>query len=122
MARARDAGIIPWYAVRALEKSARLGGAANIYSHLSTDADLAAAQARRNQFARDMRTLRRATAQGVSKDEPPAQPRPRTTQEDLARCIYSDLVQEQEFEAYRQKYAKWEESIMKPWGFVRKGK
>jgi hypothetical protein len=115
MARARDDGI-PWYAVRALEKSARLGGAANIYSHLSTDADLAAAQARRDEFARDMRYLRHCMAQGVSEDEPPAQPRPRTTQADLARAIYSD-----EFDAYREKYAQWQQAHM-PWGFRLKGR
>jgi hypothetical protein len=76
---------------------------------------LAAAQARRDEFARDMRYLRHCMAQGVSDDEPPAQPRPRTTPADLARAIYSD-----EFDAYRERYARWEQNLM--WPFVRKGK
>ena len=89
-------------------------------SHLTLDGSRAAS-ARRQAFDRDVRYLNDALRNGLP-EEPPAQPRPRTTQEHLAHAIYADLVQEQQFEAYRQKYAKWEESIMKPWGFVRKGK
>jgi hypothetical protein len=63
---------------------------------------------------------------GVVPDEPPAQPRPRLTQEDLARRIYADHHREQQREA---EAADWEgvreafhEQQMYAWGFERKGR
>jgi len=90
--------------------------AGNIYPDLAAPDAQANARARRQAFDRDVKYLNDALRNGLP-EEPPAQPRPRTTQADLARAIYSD-----EFDAYRERYARWEESIMKPWGFVRKGK
>jgi len=121
MAQVFDKGVVPFYARPKYNAANERELAGNIYPDLAAPDAQANARARRQAFDRDVKYLNDALRNGLP-DELPAQPRPRTTQEDLARCIYSDLVQEQEFEAYRQKYAKWEESIMKPWGFVRKGK
>jgi hypothetical protein len=87
MARISDAEI-PWYVVRALEKSARLGGAADIYSDLASPQQLADTRARRNQFAADMRSLRRAIAQGVSEDEPSPAPRRQTSDQQKAYALW----------------------------------
>ena len=122
IAQVFDKGVVPFYARPKYKAANERELAGNIFPDLAAPDAQANARARRQAFDRDVHYLNHLLRNGVVPDEPPAQPRPRTTQEDLARCIYSDLVQEQEFEAYRQKYAKWEESIMKPWGFVRKGK
>jgi hypothetical protein len=105
---------IPWYAARALEKSARLGGAANIYSHLSTDADLAAAQVRRNQFAGEMRELHRLMQTGLPEDKPVTASRPRVTQDEAARAMYPYLGEEAN--RARERYEQWQERML-PRGF-----
>ena len=114
MARARDDGI-PWYVAACFRYRAadQTEIARNVYSHLTLDGSRAAS-ARRQAFDRDVRYLNDALRNGLP-DEPPAQPRLRTTQADLARAIYSD-----EFDAYRERYARWEQNLM--WPFVRKGK
>ena len=114
MARARDDGI-PWYVAACFRYRAadQTEIARNVYSHLTLDGSRAAS-ARRQAFDRDVRYLNDALRNGLP-EEPPAQPRPRTTQADLARAIYSD-----EFDAYRERYARWEQNLM--WPFVRKGK
>jgi hypothetical protein len=114
MARARDDGI-PWYAVRALEKSARLGSAANIYSHLSTDADLAATQARRNQFAGEMRELHRMMQTGVDEDKPVTAPEPRhDVERRVANAMYP--YASEEANRAREQYERWQERML-PRGF-----
>jgi hypothetical protein len=64
----------------------------------------------------EIASLKRMVRNGdVPEDEPSPAPRPRTTLAHLAHAIYSD-----EFDAYRERYARWEQNLM--WPFVRKGK
>ena len=122
MAKLDPAGAVPWFVAACFRyrPADQTEIARNVYSHLTLDGSRAAS-ARRQAFDRDVRYLNDALRNGLP-EEPPAQPRPRTTQADLARAIYSDLVQEREWDAYREKYARWQEDLMRPWGFVRKGK
>ena len=121
MARVRTVGIIPSH-FHPRYRSAPGEIAARMFPDLAQENDLAVADWRRQAFNNDLRYVDHVLRNGVVPEEPPAPPRPRTTQADLARAIYSDLVQEREWDAYREKYARWQEDLMRPWGFVRKGK
>jgi hypothetical protein len=91
---ARLVNQIPWYVTQTLERSARLGSAVDVYSHLSGPRQLAATQARRDQFAREMRQIRHLVQSGVDEDKPVAAPRPRITEQQVARAMYPDLDHE----------------------------
>ena len=123
MAQVFDKGVVPFYARPKYKAANERELAGNIYPDLAAPDAQANARARRQAFDRDVKYLNDALRNGLP-DELPAQPRPRTTQEDLARCIYSDLVQEQQFEANevaRQEVAqRLYEQQMKHWSFTRK--
>ena len=114
MARISDRGLVPHYH-HPRYKSAPGEIAARMFPDLAQENDLAVADWRRQAFNNDLRYVDHVLRNGVVPEEPPAPLRPRTTQADLARAIYSD-----EFDAYRERYARWEQNLM--WPFVRKGK
>jgi hypothetical protein len=124
MARVNDRGL-PWFAVRALERSA--GGrysAGDIYPDLDAEpgAQRRALQ-RRQRVDSEIANLGRLVRDGVPDEDAPrsrAQPRGQSMSE-IARNIYPDL-NNAAAEQYAQWYAKWEEAIMKPWGFERVGR
>ena len=115
MAQVFDKGVVPFYARPKYKAANERELAGNIFPDLAAPDAQANARARRQAFDRDVHYLNHVLRNGVVPEEPPAQPRPRTTQADLARAIYSD-----EFDAYRERYARWEQNLM--WPFVRKGK
>ena len=98
MAQVFDKGVVPFYARPKYKAANERELAGNIYPDLAAPDAQANARARRQAFDRDVRYLNDALRNGLP-DEPPAQPRPRTTQEDLARRIYADHVREQQREA-----------------------
>jgi hypothetical protein len=115
---ARLVNQIPWYVTQTLERSARLGSAVDVYSHLSDPRQQAQTQARRDQFAREMRQIRHLVQTGVDEDKPVAAPQPRVddVERRAARSMYPYLGEEAVRE--RERYARWED-MMRPWGFVR---
>jgi len=123
MAKVNDRGL-PWFAVRALERSA--GGrysAADVYPHL--DADPGAqrrAQQQRQRVDSEIANLGRIVRDGVPDENPPrVQPRARITEGEVARAMYPGLNSDATDRA-RERYAKWEEDLMRPWGFERVGR
>jgi hypothetical protein len=124
MAKVNDRGL-PWFVARTLQRLA--GGrysAGDIYPDL--DAEPGAqrrAQQRRQRVDSEIANLGRMVRDGVLPDENPpprAQPR-RQSMGEIARNIYPDL-NNAAAEQYAQWYAKWEEAIMRPWGFERVGR
>jgi hypothetical protein len=117
MAKLDPPGAIPWYVASCYRYRAadERELANNIYGDLGSEDEQAVARWRRQASDRDVHYLNHVLRTGDVPEEPPAQLRPRTTLGDLARAIYSD-----EFDAYRERYARWEQNLM--WPFVRKGK
>jgi len=124
MARISD-GQLPWFAARALQRS--IGGrytAADVYPHLDAAEPGAqrSAQQRRQRVDSEIANLGRMVRDGVPDENPPPRAQPRgQSMGEIARNIYPDL-NNAAAEQYAQWYARWEEAIMRPWGFVRKGK
>jgi hypothetical protein len=123
MAKVNDRAI-PWFVARTLQRSA--GGrysAGDIYPDL--DAEPGAqrrAQQRRQRVDSEIANLGRMVRDGVPDENPPrVQPRARITEGEVARAMYPGL-NNAAAEQYAQWYAKWEEAIMKPWGFERVGR
>ena len=125
MARISD-GQLPWFAARALQRS--IGGrytAADVYPHLDAAEPGAqrSAQQRRQRVDSEIANLGRMVRDGVPDEDAPrsrAQPRGQSMSE-IARNIYPDL-NNAAAEQYAQGSAKWEEDLMRPWGFERVGR
>jgi hypothetical protein len=117
MAKVNDRGL-PWFAVRALERSA--GGrysAGDIYPDLDAEpgAQRRAAQ-RRQRVDSEIVNLGRMVRDGATDENPPprAQPR-RQSMSEIACHVYPHLNSDAA-EQYAQWYRGWQQAHM-PWGF-----
>ena len=123
MARILD-GQLPWFAARALQRSA--GGrysAGDVYPHLNSEFGAQRrAQQRRQRVDSEIANLGRMVRDGVPDEVAPrVTARPRITDEQVARAMYPDL-NNAAAEAAREQYERWQEAVMKPWGFERVGR